>query len=81
MNVTIIATRSCSHCHNLERELRDLGVAYELLFVEDHPEVVARYGIRHSPNLVVDDTVVFRRQPSEAELREVFSKCHGEKLE
>ena len=26
--------------------------AYELLFVEDHPEAVARCGIRRSPNLV-----------------------------
>lgn len=77
MNVMIIATRSCSHCHNLERELRDLGVVYELLFVEDHPEVVARYDIRHSPNLVVDDTVVFRRQPSEAVLHELFRERHG----
>ncbi len=72
MNVTIIATRSCSHCHNLERELQDLGVAYELLFVEDHPEVVARYSIRHSPNLVVDGVVAFRRQPTESELKCCF---------
>ncbi len=79
MNVMIIATRSCSHCRNLERELRDLGVVYELLFVEDHPEVVTRYGIRHSPNLVVDDTVVFRRQPSETELHELFRKHHSER--
>lgn len=79
MNVMIIATRSCSHRLNLERELRDLGVVYELLFVEDHPEVVTRYSIRHSPNLVVDDTVIFRRQPSDTELREVFRECHSEK--
>ena len=72
MNVRIIATRDCSHYHNLERELKDLGVVYEVLFVEDHPEIVQRYSIRHSPNLVVDDEVVFRRQPTEGELPPLF---------
>lgn len=73
MNVKIIATRDCSHCHSLEHELKDLAVVYEVLFVEDHPEIVQRYSIRHSPNLVVDDEVVFRRQPTEEELRAFFS--------
>lgn len=73
MNVTIIATHGCSHRHNIERDLKDLAIAYEVLYVEDHPEVVQRYNIRHSPNLVVDDEVVFRRQPSEAELRALFT--------
>ena len=73
MNVRIIATRSCSHCHDIERDLKDLAIVYEVLYVEDHPEVVQRYNIRHSPNLVVDDEVVFRRQPSEAELRALFT--------
>lgn len=73
MKVRIIATRNCSHYHNLERELKDLAVVYEVLFVEDHPEIVQRYSIRHSPNLVVDDEVVFRRQPTEGELRALFT--------
>jgi len=74
MNVMIIATRSCSHCNNLERELKGLAIAYEVLFAEDHPEIVQRYGIRHSPNLIVDDEVVFRRQPTEGELRALFAR-------
>lgn len=73
MNVKIIATRSCSHRPNLERELADLGIPYELVFVEEQPELAQRLGIRHSPNLVVDDEVVFRGQPSEAQLRAYFS--------
>lgn len=74
MNVRIIATRNCSHYHNLEHELQDLAIVYELLFVEDHPEIVQRYNIRHSPNLVVDDEVVFRRPPTEGELRAFFTR-------
>lgn len=67
MSVKIIATKTCSHCPNLERELCDLGIPYEVVYVEEHPEVIGRYGIRHSPNLVIDEQVVFRGQPSEGE--------------
>lgn len=72
MNVKIIATKSCSHRPNLEHELQQLGVGYELVFVEDAPDIVAKYNIRHSPNLVVDDEVVFRNQPTEQELKALF---------
>lgn len=72
MNVKIIATRDCSHRPNLEHELNQLGIDYELVFVEDAPDVVAKYKIRHSPNLVVDDEVLFRCQPTEQELKAIF---------
>lgn len=73
MDVKVIATNLCSHRPNLERELQDLGIDYELVIAEEHPEVIEKYGVRHSPNLVVDDEVVFRGQPSEHELREFFA--------
>lgn len=69
MNVKIIATRGCNHRPNIERELKDLGIPYEVIYAEDDPESVKRYHIRHSPNIVVDDEVVCRGQPSEGELR------------
>ena len=68
MNVQIIATRACSHRPSLERELKDLGVSYTTLFVEEHPELVTRYRIRHSPNLVIDGQVVCQGLPAEHEL-------------
>ena len=74
MEVKVITTRQCSHRTNLEHELRDLGIDYESLIVEEHPEVAEKYGIRHSPNLIVDDQVVFRGQPNEHELRDFFAK-------
>ncbi|MCK9530631.1 MAG: thioredoxin family protein [Gammaproteobacteria bacterium] len=74
MDVKIIATRDCTHRPNLERELRNLGIPYEFVCAEDHPEVAERYHIRHSPNLVIDDEVVFRGQPSEAEIKEVLRR-------
>lgn len=76
MHVQIIATRTCSHRPHLEQELRELGVAYEVLYVEEHPEVVTQFDIRHSPNLVVDGRVICRGQPSEGELRTLLGE-HG----
>ena len=73
MNVMILATKDCSHCKNFSRELDDLGVAHQVHYCDEEPELVVRYGIRHSPNLIVDDEVVFRRQPTEHELREYFN--------
>ena len=73
MDVKIIATKTCSHRPVLEQELKNLRVRYTVVFVEEQPELVERFAIRHSPNLVVDDKVVFRRQPTESELR----RCLG----
>jgi len=73
MDVIIIATRSCSHCQNMTKELQDIGIEHRILFAEEEPELCQSLSIRHSPNLVVDGEVVFRRQPSEQELREYFN--------
>lgn len=74
MNVKIIATKSCSHCLSLQHELRDMNIPFEVLFVEEHPDVVVAYSIRHSPNVLVNDEIVFRGQPTALELRQFFSK-------
>ena len=68
----IIATKACTHHKNLEKELESLRIPYRLCFVEDRADLVQKFGIRHSPNLVVDDEVVFRKQPTEAELHTYF---------
>ncbi len=73
MNVTIIATKSCSHRPTMEKELRDLGIEYDLIYAEDHPEIINRYTIRHSPVLVIDDEVVCSGLPSEGDLEVLFS--------
>lgn len=52
MNVKIIATKSCSHSPGPQRELSELGIPFEVLFVEENPDVVVAYSIRHSPNLL-----------------------------
>lgn len=72
MDVMIIATKACTHCKNLEKELECLHIPYRLCFVEDCADLVQKFSIRHSPNLIVDDEVVFRKQPTEVELRAYF---------
>lgn len=69
MDVIIIATKSCTHRSTMERELQDLGVNYIVVYVEDNPEIVSRYAIRHSPNLIINDKVVCRSLPREGELK------------
>lgn len=73
MNVKIIATKDCSHRPTMERELRDLGVEYDVVYVEEDPEIMTKFAIRHSPNLIIDDEVVCRGLPSEGELKILFS--------
>jgi len=72
MDIKVIATKGCTHCPNIERELQDLNVGYEVLFVEENPDVVEKFNIRHSPNLVIDNIVVCRGQPSEGELKSLL---------
>ena len=72
MNVMIIATKTCTHRQNLEKELEHLQIPYRVCFVEDHANLVEQFAIQHSPNLIVDGEVVFRKQPTEAELRALF---------
>ena len=72
MDVMIIATKACTHRLNLAKELECLRIPYRVCFVEDCADLVQKFGIRHSPNLVVDDEVVFREQPTEGELHAYF---------
>ena len=74
MEVQIIATHECRHRLDLERELLELGIPFALVFAEDDEDLVRRYQIRHSPNLVVDGVVVFRGLPTEGQLRDLFTK-------
>lgn len=73
MDVLIIATKACTHCMNLEQELDSMQIEHRVYFVEDCPDLIHRFGIRHSPNLVLDDELVFRTQPTVVELHTYFN--------
>ena len=69
MKVQLLVTKTDFNLANLENELKELGVKYEIDYVEENPELVAALNIRHSPNIIVDGKLVFQRQPSEGELK------------
>ncbi len=56
-DITLLTTRTC-HCINIEQALQDLEIVYERCYVEDHPELMERYKIRHCPVLIIDQARV-----------------------
>lgn len=58
MNIRIIATKTCSHRPELEKQLQEAGLQYKLMYFEDHPELIETYKLKTSPLLVVDHKVV-----------------------
>jgi len=73
MDVLIIATKNCAHSANMSKELDDIGIEHRIIYAEDDTALCQKLDIRHSPNLVIDNEVVFRKQPTEDELRSVFN--------
>jgi glutaredoxin len=77
MNVIIAVSGSCPHCALLKKELEEMGIPYEMHHLEEHPELFERFGLRGSPNIIVDDELVFRKMPELAELRRYFKERQG----
>jgi len=73
MKVEIVVTKKCVHRKLIENELNDLGVKYKVIFVEDNPDIVSKYSIRHSPNIILNNDIVCRELPSESELKKIFN--------
>lgn len=71
MDVMIITLKACAHRKNLEKELEHLQIPYCTCVVENCAYLVQKFGIQHLPNLV-DNEVVFRKQPREVELHAYF---------
>jgi len=73
MLVQILVTQTDFCIHNLECEFQTVGVDYQIDYIEDHPELVSKNCIRHSPNIFVDGKLVFRHQPTTSELQAYFN--------
>ena len=72
MKVQLLVTRDDACLPNLEQEFLELGINYQIDYVEEHPELVSALKIRHSPNILVNGELAFRRQPTQGELRTYF---------
>jgi glutaredoxin len=74
MDVLIAATRSCHHSPILDRELTKWGVDHRVMYFEDHPELVEKFGFQTSPVVIIDGEVASVGMPDLAELQERLGK-------
>ena len=79
MNVLIIATENCNHRPLVEERLKKLNIPYQVRFIDSHPERVEKFEVSSSPNIIVDEEVIFSGDcgqplPTEGELKALFSK-------
>lgn len=72
MNVIIAATKACRHCPMIKKELRKHGIDSSVHYFEEHPELVERYNIKHSPLIIVDDEVIFNGMPTISAMEKYF---------
>lgn len=73
MDVKLVVTKTDFCTPNLEFEMQNIGVNYNVEYIENHPELVSNYSIRHSPSIFVDGSLAFRYQPTQGELSRYFS--------
>ncbi|GEM_PF-61077 len=71
MNIRIIATKTCSHRPELEKQLQEAELQYKLLYFEDHPELIETYKLKTSPLLVVDHKIVSVGMPEQNQIIEL----------
>ncbi|MDA3881095.1 MAG: rhodanese-like domain-containing protein [Prolixibacteraceae bacterium] len=71
MNIIIAATKTCNHRPIIEEQLQDAGLPYEVMFFEDHPEIIEKYHLKTSPLFIVNDKVVSVGLPGEKKIMEL----------
>ncbi len=57
MQVTIAATRACQHRPLLEKIFQNAWMPFKVIYFEDHPELLEKYHLSHSPLVIVDEKV------------------------
>ena len=72
MDVQLLVTKTDFCLPNLECEFKSIGIDYHVEYIEDNPDLVDQNHIRHSPNIFVNNKLVFRHQPTTSELRSYF---------
>lgn len=78
MDVIIAVSGSCPHCSLLKNELEEMDIPYKVHQLDEHPEWIERFGLRGSPNIIVDGELVFRKMPELSEFRRYFKQRKGE---
>ena len=72
MHVQVLVTHKDCCLPNLQRDLEAVGIDYCVDYIEDNPDLVESNHIRHSPNILINGSLIFTEQPSISELRTFF---------
>jgi predicted thioredoxin/glutaredoxin len=72
MEVAIITTKTCRHCPQIEQNLKELGIPYDIIYAEDNSQLCEEHCIGSSPNKMVDGKIVFQGMPILIQLKEIL---------
>ena len=72
MEILIAATKTCQHRPLLEHVLQNAWLPYKVIYFEDHPEVLEKYQLQHSPLLIVDEKVESMGMPGTDKINELI---------
>ena len=74
MEILIAATKTCQHRPLLENILQNAWLPYKVIYFEDHPELLEKYQLEHSPLLIVDEKVESMGMPGMDTINELRKK-------
>lgn len=75
MEILIAATKTCQHRPSLENILQDAWLPYKVQYFEDHPELLEKYHLKHSPLLIINEKVTSIGMPEIEIINELKAKC------
>ena len=50
----LFTTRTCPNCAMAKEQLNSIGLVYEVIDAEEHPELAMQYSLRQAPTLIVE---------------------------
>ena len=50
----LFTTSTCPNCAMAKEQLNSIGLVYEVIDAEEHPELAMQYGLRQAPTLIVE---------------------------
>jgi rhodanese-related sulfurtransferase len=76
MGILIAATKTCPNRYVLENIFQNAWLPYKLIYFEDHPELLEKYHLKHSPLLIVDEKVASVGMPEMEKINELTIKIN-----
>ncbi|NDP22531.1 MAG: hypothetical protein GZ091_15825 [Paludibacter sp.] len=74
MKIIIAATKTCPYRPILEEQLQDAGLQYEVMYFENHRELIEAYKLKTSPLLIVNGDVVSVGMPEHSQIIDLKNK-------